>query len=297
MMRSSVVDIATVKVDGSSRSGHMDALAIEEPLEIRLDWDAPRELARRATPARDTQRTDKTLSITMRTPGQDFELALGFLLSEGIVHSREDIDSYKHCGPAVRSDGTSNIVRVAIAPGRAVDLARLERHFYTSSSCGVCGKTSLEAVRSVPHAPLAKDAPVLHAAMVHALPSTLRRGQEVFDRTGGLHAAGLFDAAGNLVAVREDVGRHNALDKLVGSRLLAGALPASSHVLMVSGRASFELVQKAVMAGIPILAAVGAPSSLAVELAREEGMTVLGFVRDGRFNIYTGENRIHEARP
>jgi FdhD protein len=297
VINSSVVDIATVKVDGASRSGYTDALAIEEPLEIRLESDAPRELARLPNPDRQTQRIHKTLSITMRTPGQDLELALGFLLSEGIVHSRDDIESYKHCGPAVRSDGTSNIVRVAIAPGRAIDLARLERHFYTSSSCGVCGKTSLEAVRSAPHTPLPKDLPILHAATVHALPIALRRAQEVFDRTGGLHAAGLFDAAGNLVALREDVGRHNALDKLVGARLLAGALPASSHVLMVSGRASFELVQKAVMAGVPILAAVGAPSSLAVELARAEGMTVLGFVRDGRFNIYTGASRIAEARP
>jgi FdhD protein len=294
MESSSVVQTATVKIDGALRSGLTDALAIEEPLEIRVAWSAP--LATPLAKPRDAERSEKTLSITMRTPGQDLELALGFLLSEGIIQSRDDIASYKHCGPAARPDGTSNIVRVAMAPGRAMDLARLERHFYTSSSCGVCGKTSLEAVRSAPHAPLPKDTPVLHAATVHALPGALRRSQQVFDRTGGLHAAGLFDAGGNLLAIREDVGRHNALDKLVGARLLAGALPASSHVLMLSGRASFELVQKAVMAGIPILAAVGAPSSLAVDLAREEGMTVLGFVRDGRFNIYAGAHRIHEAQ-
>jgi FdhD protein len=284
MTSSSVMETATVSVDGAFRSGRTDALAVEEPLEIRLAWEAPR-------------RVEKTLSITMRTPGQDVELALGFLLGEGIVRSRDEIASYAHCGPAVRADGTSNIVRVAIAAGRAIDLGRLERHFYTSSSCGVCGKTSLEAVRSAPHAPLPRETPILRAPTVHALPDALRRRQQVFDRTGGLHAAGLFDAGGSLLLAREDVGRHNALDKLVGACLIAGALPASSHVLMVSGRASFELVQKAVMAGIPILAAVGAPSSLAVELAREEGMTVLGFVRDGRFNIYTGAHRIHEARP
>jgi FdhD protein len=298
-MRSSVVETATVKIDGASRSARTDVLAIEEPLEIRLAWSAPQDKEARelAKPGNGTERIDQTLSITMRTPGQDLELALGFLLSEGIVQSRDDVDSYKHCGPAVRPDGTSNIVRVRIAPGRAIDVSRLERHFYTSSSCGVCGKTSLEAVRCAPHAPLPKDTPILHAATVHALPGALRCGQQVFERTGGLHAAGLFDAAGNLVAVHEDVGRHNALDKLVGARLLDGALPASSYVLMVSGRASFELVQKAVMAGIPIMAAVGAPSSLAVDLAREEGLTVLGFVRDGRFNIYTGPHRIHEGRP
>jgi FdhD protein len=282
-MGSSVTQTATVTVDGASRSGRTDALAVEEPLEIRLAWEAPGRSAR-------------TLSITMRTPGQDVELALGFLVGEGIVQTRDDISSCEHCGPAAHADGTSNVVRVVMAPGRAVDLARLERHFYTSSSCGVCGKTSLDAVRSAQHPPLPRDMPVVHAETVHTLPDALRRKQEIFDRTGGLHAAGLFDADGHLLAMREDVGRHNALDKLVGSRFLDGALPASSHVLMVSGRASFELVQKAVMAGIPILAAVGAPSSLAVDLAREEGMTVLGFVRDGRFNIYTGGHRIHEAR-
>jgi FdhD protein len=281
---SSVIETATVQVDGAFRVGRADVLAIEEPVEIRLSWDVPR-------------RAEKTLSITMRTPGQDIELALGFLLGEGIVQSRDDIETYKHCGPAARADGTSNVVRVAIAAGRAVDIARLERHFYTSSSCGVCGKTSLDAVRSAPHPPLPRETPVVDAATIHALPAALRSRQQVFDRTGGLHAAGLFDAGGELLLVREDVGRHNALDKLVGARLLAGALPASSHVLLVSGRASFELVQKAVMAGIPILAAVGAPSSLAVDLAREEGMTVLGFVRDGRFNIYTGAERIGAGSP
>lgn len=298
MIRSSVVQASTVTVVGALATERIDTLAIEEPLEIRLVANLPPGPSR--TPAELPVRAraaEKTLAITMRTPGEDIELALGFLVGEGILRSRDDVASYKHCGPPVRPDGTSNIVRVELRAGTAVDLARLERHFYTSSSCGVCGKTSLEAVRSARHAPLPVDTPVLSAAIIHGLPSTLRREQRVFERTGGLHAAGLFDAAGKLLVLREDVGRHNALDKLVGARLLAGALPANEHVLMVSGRASFELVQKAVMAGIAVLAAVGAPSSLAIDLAREERMTVLGFVRDGRFNIYTGGHRVEEAQP
>jgi FdhD protein len=298
-MSSSVLAAEIIKIDGASRVSVTDVLAVEEPLEIRLAWSAPE--GERATPRSPLRKvralTEKTVSLTMRTPGDDLELALGFLLSEGIVGSRDDVASSAHEGPAARADGTSNIVRVVLANGKALDLARLERNFYTSSSCGVCGKTSLEAVKSAPHAALPKETPVLRASTVHALPAALRQGQAVFDRTGGLHAAGLFDAEGHVLAMREDVGRHNAVDKLVGARLLAGALPASAHVLMVSGRASFELVQKAVMAGIPILAAVGAPSSLAIELAREEGMTVLGFVRGQRFNVYTWPHRIEEAGP
>ncbi|MDP9149708.1 MAG: formate dehydrogenase accessory sulfurtransferase FdhD [Myxococcota bacterium] len=294
-MRSSEVHASTLTVDGRSRAERTDTLAVEEPLEIRLAWQpatgTPRSLVELGA---DVGAVERPLSITMRTPGADMELALGFLVGEGIVRSRDDVASCQHCGPPVRPDGSSNTVRVTLGRGHAVDLARLERHFYTSSSCGVCGKTSIEAVRSAPHAPLLDGTPLLAAEIIHGLPGQLRRRQEVFQRTGGLHAAGLFDATGHLLALREDVGRHNALDKLVGARLLDGGLPASDHVLLVSGRASFELVQKAVMAGIPVLAAVGAPSSLAVELAREEGMTLLGFVRDGRFNIYVGGHRIQE---
>ncbi len=260
--------LAITRVDHDTQRIAEDTLAVEEPLEIRLAWDG----------------TEKSLSITMRTPGDDVALAQGFLVSEGIIRSRDDVSEAKSCGP------TGNVVRVTLAKTPTA-LERLERHFYTTSSCGICGKTSLEAVRAAAHDPIAKG-PFISRALVHALPAKLRAAQRTFETTGGLHASGIFDADGTLVVAREDVGRHNALDKAIGERLQAGALPLGDHVLLVSGRASFELVQKAVMAGIPILAAVGAPSSLAVDLAREESMTLLGFVRDERFNIYTGEERI-----
>ena len=277
----SSVGVRAIRVEGEGFASREDFLAVEEPLEIRLGFHTGHsELSKR---------DEKTLSITMRTPGDDLALALGFLLSEGIIHTAADVAEAKHCGPAVREDGSSNIVRVTLGANARFDLERLQRHFYTSSSCGVCGKTSLEAVRSAPHAPLASGTPRIPASLVHALPARLREAQLTFSRTGGLHAAGIFDDRGELLTIREDVGRHNAVDKVIGHHLGA---PLSSHVLLVSGRASFELVQKAVMAGIGILAAVGAPSSLAVELAREESMTLLGFVRDGRFNIYCGEDRI-----
>lgn len=186
----------------------------------------------------------------------------------------------------------ANVVRVDLAPGVSFDVARLERHFYTTSSCGVCGKASLEAVANQGCEALPRGTIGMAASLVERLPGKLRAAQSVFERTGGLHASCLFDAAGEMVAVREDVGRHNALDKLIGAQLMEGRVPLHRSILMVSGRASFELVQKAVVAGIPILAAVGAPSSLAVEVAREFDMTLLGFVREGRFNIYSGEWRI-----
>jgi FdhD protein len=294
-----------VKIDGTVARAHTDSLAVEEPLEIRLAWSDLDQLSAVAPlPLLQPQpRREKTLAITMRTPGNDLELALGFLVGEGLLRRATDLASNRHCGPAARVDGTSNIVRIELAPadGSAVDLARLERNFYTSSSCGVCGKTSLEAVQSAPHDPLPRDVPVIRASVVHGLAAALRQAQEVFERTGGLHAAGLFDEHGELLVLREDVGRHNAVDKVVGARLLAGATADDplrrASLLMVSGRASFELVQKAVMAGLPVLAAVGAPSSLAIELAESEGLTVLGFVRDGRFNVYSGAHRIAEGRP
>jgi FdhD protein len=223
----------------------------------------------------------------MRTPGHDLELAVGFLFTEGIVFAREQVARLAGCG-------AGNVACVNLRPGVEVDLSRLERHFYTASSCGVCGKASLDAVQVCPRNRCVAGQPVVDAAVICRLPATLRAAQEVFDRTGGLHAAALFDVSGELLCLREDVGRHNALDKLIGHEFLAERTPLFESVLLVSGRASFELVQKAAVAGIPILAAVGAPSSLAVSLARKHGLTVLGFVREDRFNIYTGSERIRQ---
>jgi FdhD protein len=265
--------VRVCRLSGAGLAVQADVLAVEEPLEIRLGCDVG------------GQRVHRPVSITMRTPGHDLELAVGFLFTEGILTAREQVAGLRTCG-------AGNVARVDLWPDVAVDLARLERHFYTSSSCGVCGKASLEAVRVCARSRLRNDRPVVEAGVIHRLPKALRAAQTVFDRTGGLHAAALFDAAGRLLCLREDVGRHNALDKLIGAQFLAGRTPLSEDVLLVSGRASFELVQKAAVAGIPVLAAVGAPSSLAVSLAREHGLTVLGFVRQDRFNIYTGAERI-----
>ncbi|HEX6160376.1 MAG TPA: formate dehydrogenase accessory sulfurtransferase FdhD [Thermoanaerobaculia bacterium] len=239
-----------------------DAVVVEEPLEIRVG--------------------ERPVSVTMRTPGHDFELAAGFLFTESIVQRPEDIESIRHWGSA-------NIVRVALKEGVQVDLQRLQRHFYSTSSCGVCGKTSIDAVR-IETAPVESDIRVTRE-VIDRLPEQLRAAQATFDETGGIHAAGLFDSDGTLLRVREDLGRHNAVDKVIGSALLDG-MPLEQRILFVSSRTSFELVQKAAVAKIPLLAAVGAPSSLAVELARDMNMTLLGFVRDGRFNVYAGNERI-----
>lgn len=231
--------------------------------------------------------TTRSLSITMRTPGHDFDLAAGFLFTEGIIGSRAEIAGMQQAGKP-----GSNVVRVDLAPAVRFDPTAFERHFYTTSSCGVCGKASLDALERGGCRPLAREGMQIDAASIHSLPGALRDAQAVFDRTGGLHASCLFDAEGTAIAIREDVGRHNAVDKVIGSRFLEGGIPLSRTLLMVSGRASFELVQKSLVAGIPILAAVGAPSTMAVDLAREFDMTLLGFVRNGRFNIYSGEWRI-----
>jgi FdhD protein len=264
------------RVRGVLADHQPDVLAVEEPMEIRLGCGAGGRPGHHC------------VSVTMRTPGHDHELAVGFLFTEGIVTTPEDVANIRTCNE-------KNVVRVDLRPGVGVDLGRLQRHFYTSSSCGVCGKVSLEAVRVCLGTHLEAVRPVVEAEVIHRLPDVLRAAQTVFDRTGGLHAAALFDARGTLRCVREDVGRHNALDKLIGCQFLAGRTPLSDSVLLVSGRASFELVQKALVAGIPILAAVGAPSSLAVELARDHGLTLLGFVRQDRFNVYTAPDRIRQA--
>jgi FdhD protein len=270
---SALASVPVCRISNSGSTLQPDLLAVEEPLEVRLSHEV------------NGRRVHVPVSITMRTPGHDDELAVGFLYTEGIVASREQVVGIRLCGGG-------HVVRVDLATGVGVDLARLERHFYTSSSCGVCGKASLESVQVCVRHRHAEGVPAVEREVIHRLPEVLRASQTVFERTGGLHAAALFNTKGELLCLREDVGRHNALDKLIGAQFLAGNTPLSDNVLLVSGRASFELVQKAAVAGIPILAAVGAPSSLAVSLARQHGLTVIGFVRPDRFNLYTGIERI-----
>jgi FdhD protein len=278
-MNESTVSVNIQKRLGSNQTLITDTLAVEEPLEIRVGL--------------------KTVSITMRTPGHDRELAAGFLFTEGLIQSFDQILKIENCGPALSQAQSQNVVKVELKPEVEIDLKRLERHFYTSSSCGVCGKTSIEALQVKNHYKIAsgrnEKGPFVSAELINALPEKARKSQNVFDRTGGLHASTLFSAEGQELCIREDVGRHNALDKLIGWACLENRLPLDEAILFVSGRASFELIQKAVTAGIRIFAAVGAPSSLAVELARESNLTLLGFVRDQRFNIYHGDWRIRSS--
>ena len=262
-----------LRIRGPVHTTRPDTVAAEEPLEIRLG----------GTP----------LAVTMRTPGDDFDLVHGFLATEGVISGHDDIAGLRYCD-SVDPDGrnTYNVVDVDLAPGVPIPDTGLERNFYPSSSCGVCGKASIDAIRTKTRFDVAADGLRLPLEVLFERPDRLRGAQEVVDKTGGLHAAGLFTVAGELVALREDVGRHNAVDKVIGDGVRQGRLPLAGHVLMVSGRASFELTQKAAMAGIPVLAAVSAPSSLAVELAREVGITLVGFLRGDGCNIYTREERI-----
>lgn len=262
-----------------SLSWRTDVLAGEEPLEIRL-------FAGEGSPG-------VRVAVTMRTPGSDFELAAGFLLSEGVLQDRRQVRAISYCtDPALDPEQNYNVVNVYLQPGVTVDVERLRRHGFASSGCGICGKAAIEHVRAATHPLDAGDGPVLAPEVVARLGEALRSAQQLFDRTGGLHAAGLFDGEGRLLVLREDVGRHNAVDKVIGWAFLEGMLPLSRHVLMVSGRAGFEIVQKAAMAGIPVLAAVSAPSSLACRAARELGMTLVGFARGPRFNVYAGWHRL-----
>ncbi|MDT3398729.1 formate dehydrogenase accessory sulfurtransferase FdhD [Streptomyces sp. B1866] len=269
-----------LRVRDGAVSSRPDTLVAEEPLEIRLNGDP--------------------LAVTMRTPGDDFALAAGFLVSEGVVARAEDVANIVYCAGATEDGGnTYNVVDVRLAPGVPDPGPSLRRHVYTTSSCGLCGKASLDAVRTTARWPLPEDGGGVRVGpeTLRALPDRLRAAQRVFDRTGGLHAAALFTPEGRLLDVREDVGRHNAVDKLVGRALRQGLLPLSSAVLLVSGRASFELAQKAVMAGIPVLAAVSAPSSLAVDLAEETGLTLVGFLRGASMNVYAGAHRLALPAP
>jgi FdhD protein len=283
-------------VDGGAPEVRADQLAAEEPLEIRLlARGAPRALLVPAPGA--ARELRQTVAVTMRTPGQDFELAAGFLYGEGVVRSAADIADISYCtDPGVEEDRRHNIVNVELSKERLPDLKALERHFYTTSACGVCGKASLEALR-LQADPISSRGPEVEPAVLFGLPGKLRAHQGVFAATGGLHAAGLFDDRGELLALREDVGRHNALDKLVGWALREGRLPLDRHIVMVSGRTSFELLQKCLMARAPILCAVSAPSTLAVALAKEFGITLVGFLRGERFNVYAGIERIRVSEP
>ena len=263
-----------IRVDDGAREVRFDRVAAEEPLEIRVDGAA--------------------LAVTMRTPGNDFELTAGFLLSEGAVETVDQIRTLRYC---VADDETQefNVINAdlaAAAPGRAVG----QRSFTTTSSCGLCGKASIENVRVRSRFDVGADDVRITAATLAALPHRLRAAQCVFDRTGGLHAAGLFAADGELVCVREDVGRHNAFDKVIGWAGLDGRLPLRGHVILASGRTSFELTQKALLAGIPVVASVSAPSSLAVQLAEESGMTLVGFLRGATMNVYAGAHRVRPDR-
>ena len=274
-----------------------DDLVTEEPLEVRLraahapNGDAA--LTLHGSPR--VSRVRRTVAVTMRTPGADFELAAGFLYGEGVIREREEIESIAYCEDSGVDDTRRfNIVNVDLRTTILPDLDALQRHFHTTSACGVCGKTSLDSLRFTAPGPI-HAGPEVRSETVTGLPAKLRSAQGLFSTTGGLHAAGLFDEKGELLAVREDVGRHNAVDKVVGWAFLGGRLPLSACILMVSGRSSFEILQKAVMAGIPVVCSVSAPSTLAVSVAREFGVTLIGFLRDERFNVYTGTDRLLSA--
>ena len=259
--------------DGRARV-RPDSLATEEPMELRL-------VSGGAT---------QTVAVTMRTPGADFELAAGFLYGEGIISSPDDVQKISYCVDA-DAEQRYNIVNVELRGGRDYDPRSLERHFYTTSACGVCGKASLEQLE-LRGCPVIPPGPEVAPEVIYSLPEKLREAQGLFEATGGLHAAALFDAEGELVALREDVGRHNATDKLVGWALLEGRLPLGDHIVMVSGRSSFEILQKCLSAGVPVVCAISAPSSLAVEVARRFNMTLVGFLRGNRFNVYSAPERV-----
>ncbi|KYG72908.1 formate dehydrogenase accessory sulfurtransferase FdhD [Roseivirga echinicomitans] len=271
--------VEIVRIGPNAPETKPDLVVSEEPLEIRLGHGPV------------DNRQQFSLSVTMRTPGNDEALCLGFLYTEGIINAMDEVISVKYCEDLGRNEGTENLMRVELKPFVEIDNEQFKRNFYTTSSCGVCGKASIDAIKVSCEA-LSSTPIQMGKEVLFSLPDRLRASQNVFKHTGGLHAAGLFDVHGELIVHHEDVGRHNALDKLIGSGLIKGSLPFSNSILVLSGRISFELVQKALRAGIQIIAAVGAPSSLAVNLAEEFGMTLVGFLKTDRFNIYTGKERV-----
>jgi FdhD protein len=275
------VQIDALRDAGDAR--RQDAIAVEEPLEIRVMRDGLPE-------ADENGGTGRSITVTMRTPGNDADLALGFLRGEGVISASRDVVDIGHCGP------TGNVIRVTVRADLPLDLARLQRNFYTTSSCGVCGKASIEAVTQNAGMRRIASELVVRESVLRVLPDTLRASQREFAETGGMHAVGLFTAAGDLVASREDVGRHNAMDKLVGASLAEGTLPWTDRIVLLSGRASFELLQKAMMAGVPLVAAIGAPSTLAVELAESAHITLVACLRPGGCNVYCHPHRVRATR-
>jgi FdhD protein len=281
MLKPSVSSSTVMKVSADAADFADDLLAAEEPLEIRVGFGTSADRRR------------KSISVTMRTPGNDFELALGFLFTEGVIRGMEEVERIMYCTSFSQVENKDNIVRVELKENVEFDFEKLQRNFYTTSSCGVCGKASIDAVKTVNRLQSSEDHLSVSSALLRSLPDLLRAQQNVFEYTGGLHASALFDHERNIIFSREDIGRHNALDKVIGASLGKNLLPLNQHILLLSGRASFELVQKASMAGIKIVAAIGAPSSLAVAAAKELNMTLIGFLRGNRFNIYTGNQRIN----
>ncbi|WP_276381400.1 formate dehydrogenase accessory sulfurtransferase FdhD [Flavobacterium sp. H4147] len=275
----SIKQMSVQKINNTSISSFLDTLSVEEPLEIRLSYVS------------NAERIQKNISVTMRTPGNDVDLAVGFLFTEGIITSFENIEN----AYGVKMNCVSqkqNIVQVDLKENFVPNLMQTDRNFYTTSSCGVCGKSSIESIKTVsPFMNRARPSFMIKSSVFYQLPEKLRKAQSDFDSTGGLHASGLFNIQGDLILLTEDVGRHNALDKLIGRSLTNRLLPLNEHILLLSGRASFELIQKAAMAGISIIAAIGAPSSLAVELAAEFNITLLGFLKENRFNIYSSSHQ------
>lgn len=280
MMKSPVLPIEIQKLQGQHVSVSPDLLAVEEPLEIRLVFGPQ------------SRRVERRLAITMRTPGQDFELALGLLWSENIISSVDEVQAIRYCERVAFEAERGNVLRVHLAPSVEFDLEALQRTFYASASCGICGKAALEGALQCRGREYSPEHPVFSAAWLQTIPGQLREKQSLFSHTGGMHAAALFHVSGQLLRIREDIGRHNAVDKLIGSVIQEGEIVLGECLMWLSGRAGFELIQKAVAAGIPLVAAMGAPSSLAVQLARQSGLTLMGFLRPDRFNLYTDAGRV-----
>ncbi len=280
MNQGKVISAAISRFENGCVQAQEDLLAVEEPLEVRVGFG----------PA--NHREQKSILITMRTPGNDFELVAGFLYNENIIQKPDDIHNIQHCTDTGRQINSKNIVRAELTESVELNLKQLERFFYTTSSCGVCGKASIEAVEASGCPAIPKSDFKISVSVIQTLAKQLLQKQAAFRHTGGLHAAALFDQNGRLQTIHEDVGRHNALDKLIGAAFYQGKMPLSDSLIVVSGRASFELVQKTLRAGVPVMVAVGAPSSLAVELAQTFGLTLIGFLRENRFNIYAGKERI-----